>query len=270
MQGTTRRRLLGAGAAAGTLSQFRHPGTRRTRRRLHAALRQQPARQPSDECAREADGRAHPAGEQGPRRLMIFPNNQLGGDTDMLSQIRSGRDRLLHPVGADPRDAGAGRRRQRRRLRLQGLRPGLAGDGRRARRACARRDRQGRPDRLRRRCGTTASARSPPARSRSTPPTTSSGVKIRVPVMDWTSMFKAFGASPHGDQLQRGLLGAADQGGRRAGEPAGASSRPAKLYEVQKYCSLTNHMWDGFWFLANARVSATPAGRPAGDRRQAT
>ncbi|MBV8915875.1 MAG: TRAP transporter substrate-binding protein DctP, partial [Acetobacteraceae bacterium] len=28
----------------------------------------------------------------------------------------------------------------------------------------------------------------------------------------------------------------------------------AKLYEVQKYCSLTNHMWDGFWFLANARA----------------
>jgi len=27
-----------------------------------------------------------------------------------------------------------------------------------------------------------------------------------------------------------------------------------KLYEVQKYCSLTNHMWDGFWFLANRRA----------------
>jgi TRAP-type C4-dicarboxylate transport system substrate-binding protein len=26
----------------------------------------------------------------------------------------------------------------------------------------------------------------------------------------------------------------------------------AKLYEVQKYCSITNHMWDGFWFLANS------------------
>jgi TRAP-type C4-dicarboxylate transport system substrate-binding protein len=25
----------------------------------------------------------------------------------------------------------------------------------------------------------------------------------------------------------------------------------AKLYEVQKYVSMTNHMWDGFWFLAN-------------------
>jgi TRAP-type transport system periplasmic protein len=31
----------------------------------------------------------------------------------------------------------------------------------------------------------------------------------------------------------------------------------AKLYEVQKYCSLTNHMWDGFWFLANARAWET-------------
>jgi TRAP-type C4-dicarboxylate transport system substrate-binding protein len=27
----------------------------------------------------------------------------------------------------------------------------------------------------------------------------------------------------------------------------------AKLYEVQKYCSLTNHMWDGYWFLANKK-----------------
>jgi TRAP-type C4-dicarboxylate transport system substrate-binding protein len=27
-----------------------------------------------------------------------------------------------------------------------------------------------------------------------------------------------------------------------------------KLYEVQKYCSLTNHMWDGFWFLVNRRA----------------
>jgi TRAP-type transport system periplasmic protein len=23
---------------------------------------------------------------------------------------------------------------------------------------------------------------------------------------------------------------------------------------VQKYCSLSNHMWDGFWFLANRRA----------------
>ena len=28
----------------------------------------------------------------------------------------------------------------------------------------------------------------------------------------------------------------------------------AKLYEVQKYCAMTNHMWDGFWLLANRRA----------------
>jgi TRAP-type C4-dicarboxylate transport system substrate-binding protein len=28
----------------------------------------------------------------------------------------------------------------------------------------------------------------------------------------------------------------------------------AKLFEVQKHVSMTNHMWDGFWFLANRRA----------------
>lgn len=27
-----------------------------------------------------------------------------------------------------------------------------------------------------------------------------------------------------------------------------------KLYEVQKYCSLTNHVWDGFWMLGNSNM----------------
>ena len=31
----------------------------------------------------------------------------------------------------------------------------------------------------------------------------------------------------------------------------------AKLYEVQKYLSQTNHMWDGFWFLANGKAWAS-------------
>jgi TRAP-type C4-dicarboxylate transport system substrate-binding protein len=28
----------------------------------------------------------------------------------------------------------------------------------------------------------------------------------------------------------------------------------AKLYEVQKFCALSNHIWDGFWFIANGRA----------------
>jgi len=31
----------------------------------------------------------------------------------------------------------------------------------------------------------------------------------------------------------------------------------AKFYEVQKFCSLTNHSWDGFWLLASGRVWRT-------------
>ena len=46
------------------------------------------------------------------------------------------------------------------------------------------------------------------------------------------------------------------------------SSRRAKLYEVQKFCSLTNHMWDGFWFLANRRAWEGLPADLQDDRRQ--
>ena len=41
----------------------------------------------------------------------------------------------------------------------------------------------------------------------------------------------------------------------------------AKLYEVQKYVSMTSHMWDGFWMLGNKRSFSGTAGRRADDRR---
>ena len=94
------------------------------------------AQEAADRVARESNGRVE---------IEIFPNNQLGGDTDMLAQVRSGGIELLHALRAGGRDAGAGRRDQRGRLRLRRLRPGLESDGRRARRACPCRHRQGRP-----------------------------------------------------------------------------------------------------------------------------
>ena len=44
----------------------------------------------------------------------------------------------------------------------------------------------------------------------------------------------------------------------------------AKLYEVQKFCSLTNHMWDGFWFLANRRAWEKLPEDVRADRRAST
>jgi tripartite ATP-independent transporter DctP family solute receptor len=77
------------------------------------------------------------------------------------------------------------------------------------------------------------------------------GFKIRVPVSPlWTSMFKALEASPVSinfvevySALQTRIVDGQEN-------PLALIST-AKLNEVQKYCSLTNHMWDGYWFLAN-------------------
>ena len=80
------------------------------------------------------------------------------------------------------------------------------------------------------------------------------GLKVRVPVSPlWTSMFKAFGSSPIS-------INASEMYSALQTHIADAQENPLfaiyvnKIHEVQKYCSLTSHMWDGFWFLANRRA----------------
>jgi tripartite ATP-independent transporter DctP family solute receptor len=80
------------------------------------------------------------------------------------------------------------------------------------------------------------------------------GLKIRVPVSPmWTSMFKAFDSSPTS-------INASEMYTALQTKVVDAQENPLsvvsifKLFEVQKYCSMTNHMWDGFWFLANRRA----------------
>ena len=60
------------------------------------------------------------------------------------------------------------------------------------------------------------------------------------------------GAGVH--QRLRDVHGAADEGGRRAGEPARRHLASSSCTRSRSICSLTNHMWDGFWFLANRRA----------------
>jgi tripartite ATP-independent transporter DctP family solute receptor len=79
------------------------------------------------------------------------------------------------------------------------------------------------------------------------------GFKIRVPVSPlWTSMFKAFGASPASINFSE-VYSALQTRIVEGQENPVSLIQIAKLYEVQKYCSLTGHMWDGFWFLANGK-----------------
>jgi TRAP-type transport system periplasmic protein len=80
------------------------------------------------------------------------------------------------------------------------------------------------------------------------------GLKIRVPVSAlWTSLFKSLGAAPTGINFAE-VYSALQTKVVDGQENPPAIISAAKLYEVQKYCSLTNHMWDGWWFLINRRV----------------
>ncbi len=77
------------------------------------------------------------------------------------------------------------------------------------------------------------------------------GVKMRVPVSPlWTSMFTAFGCLPisiNASEMYSALQTKIADGQ----ENPLAAIWSTKIYEVQKYLALTGHMWDGYWPLAN-------------------
>ena len=80
------------------------------------------------------------------------------------------------------------------------------------------------------------------------------GVKLRVPPgRVWVSLFSALGASPTPISFNE-TYSALQTKIVDGQENALAVVDSAKLYEVQQYCSMTNHMWDGFWILCNRRA----------------
>ena len=80
------------------------------------------------------------------------------------------------------------------------------------------------------------------------------GFKIRVPSSPTlTSLFQALGAGPtpiNFNELYSALQTKLVEGQENP-LPIIAT---AKLYEVQQYCSMSNHVWDGYWILANRRA----------------
>jgi tripartite ATP-independent transporter DctP family solute receptor len=84
--------------------------------------------------------------------------------------------------------------------------------------------------------------------------------KIRVPVSPlWTSMFRRLGATAmtiNFSEVYNALKTKFVDGQENPLSLIEAN----KFYEVQKYVSLSNHMWDGFWTLANGRAWATLPG----------
>jgi tripartite ATP-independent transporter DctP family solute receptor len=81
--------------------------------------------------------------------------------------------------------------------------------------------------------------------------------KIRVPVVPlWVAMFSAFGAAPVSIPLNEAYSALQTKIADGQENPL-ALIESAKFYEVQKFCSLTNHAWDGFWLLSSARIWKT-------------
>ncbi|MDP4025518.1 TRAP transporter substrate-binding protein [Methylobacterium sp. NEAU 140] len=80
------------------------------------------------------------------------------------------------------------------------------------------------------------------------------GFKIRVPPSPMlTSLFKALdaGVSPINFNELYSALQTKVVEGQENPLPIIATTR---LYEVQKSCSMTNHVWDGYWILGNKRA----------------
>jgi TRAP-type transport system periplasmic protein len=185
--------------------------------------------------------------------IQIFPNNQLGGDTDMLSQLRSGGIEFftlsglilstlvpatsISGIGFAFNDYGSVWKAMDGELgayiRGQISKAGIVP-----------------MDKIWDNGFRQITSSSKPVAT----PADLKNFKIRVPPSPlWTSMFKALDASPASINFAE-VYSALQTKIVDGQENPLAFISTAKLFEVQKYCSMTNHMWDGFWFLANRRA----------------
>jgi tripartite ATP-independent transporter DctP family solute receptor len=80
------------------------------------------------------------------------------------------------------------------------------------------------------------------------------GMKIRVPgAAAYVDLFKALGAAPTSIQFNE-VYPALQTKIVDGQENPLSTILTSKFYEVQKYCALSNHIWQGNWVLINGRV----------------
>jgi len=202
------------------------------------------AQQAADRIAAETKGRVE---------VRIFPNNQLGGDTDMLAQVRSGAITFFTPsalVIATFVPAAA----------INALGFVFAGydqvwkamDGKlgaHVRAAIAKANLFAFEKMWDNGFRQITTSGKPIESARDL-----EGLKIRVPVSPLSiSIFKALAAAPTSLQFSE-LYSALQTKIVDSQENPLPIIQVAKLYEVQKSCAMTNHIWDGYWFIANGRV----------------
>jgi len=185
--------------------------------------------------------------------ISLFPNNQLGSDTDMMSQMRAGALELatfpgtvlstIVPVTAV---TGVG-------FAFSGydkVWAAMDGDvGNHIRKAIERINLvpfESTWDNGFRQITTSTKPITSPADLKN--------LKLRVPVVPlWVDMFRALGAAPVSLPLSEAYQALQTKVADGQENPL-ALIDTAKFYEVQKFCSLSNHAWDGFWFMASGKI----------------
>ena len=185
--------------------------------------------------------------------FQVYPNNQLGNDTDMLSQVRSGAldfftlsPLILGTLVPAAQISGVGFAFKD----YSQVWPAMDGElGAHVRRQIAASSSLFAFDKIWDNGYRQITTSTVPI----TKPEDLKGLKIRIPPSPfWVSMFKAFESSPQTINFAE-VYSALQTKVADAQENPLAIIATAKLNEVQKYCSITNHMWDGFWFLGNKK-----------------
>jgi len=250
LRGLSRRQCLG-GAAALSLFTILPRRAQAAEFTYKLATGQDPSH-PVNKRAQEAIERIK-AATNGRMEIRLFPANQLGSDTDLQSQVRNGGVEFFNQASSV----------------LSTLVPAAgivntgfafddydqvwaAMDGNLGKYVRAQIEKIGmltmsKPwDNGFRQITTSSKAINTPADLR--------GLKLRVPSAPMLStLFSALGASPtpiNFNEVYSALQTKLVEGQ----ENPLAIISTARLYEVQKFCSLTNHVWDAYWILGNRKA----------------
>ena len=201
--------------------------------------------------------RAVGAQTSGRLNITVFPNSQLGGDPEMLSQVRAGGIEMfaapsltlsiLVPLSGLPSVGFAFKSYDQVWAAMDGgvgdvVRDGIA------------------------KAGIVATGKIWDNGFRQITSSSSrqlngvedlKGFKIRVPVTALlTSLFSGLGALPSSISYSE-LYSALQTHIVEGQENPLAQISTGKLYEVQKYCALSNHCWSGYWIVGNRRAMAS-------------
>src|SRR5579871_6411424 len=189
--------------------------------------------------------------------VTVFPNSQLGGDPEMLSQVRAGGIELLaapsmtlstlEPLSGLPSVGFAFQSYDQVWAAMDG------GVGEVVREAIGRAGvvpMKKMWDNGFRQITSSASRQLSSVEDLK-------GFKIRVPVTALlTSLFSGLGALPSSISVSE-LYSALQTHIVEGQENPLAQVSTNKMYEVQKYCALTNHCWSGYWVLGNRKALAS-------------